>query len=429
MLLKLYPKVHRRYTSLPVLGSLLDGYATWLIKHGYATDCVREHLKTARRLDRALQRRGVRCLRDLTRGKLRACAPARSADGRNLAAVIRCLDRYCEAEVSLFAPRSPRRIEQQVTAYGEYLESVRGFARSTIANHTVTAAAFLRHMQYERCPDLHALTTADIEAFIRRVGTRFNRAALQHVVAHLRGFLRFLSANGQAPTGLDTQIDTPRVYRDEQLPRALPWATVQTLLRAIDRTTPCGRRDYAILMLVTTYGLRASEIVALTLDDVEWRTGRLRVAQRKTSNSFWLPLTDEVGAALLDYLRHGRSQLGIRRERRGFQVEPPRLRQLFLRCRTPAGVLKPTAITEVFQACSRRSGLSIPFQGVHCLRHSYATHLLRSGVSLKTIGDLLGHRSRESTCVYLRLATEDLRDVALSLPVPVPSSSSHEVGR
>jgi integrase/recombinase XerD len=429
MLLKLYPRVHRRYTSLPVLGSLLDGYATWLMKHGYATDCVREHLKTARRLDRTLQERGVRSVRSLTRARLRACAPAWPKRDRNLAAVVRYLVRYCETELSLFAPRPPSRLEQQVTAYGAYLGRVRGFAPSTISNHTSSAAAFLRHVRYERGRDLHGLTTADIEGFIRRVGPRFNRASIQHLVAHLRGFLRFLAATGQAPTGLDRQIDTPRVYREEQLPRALPWPTVQALLRAIDRTTPCGRRDYAILMLMAAYGLRASEIVAITLDDVEWRTGRLRVAQRKTHGALWLPLTDEVGAALVDYLRHGRCQLGIRRERRGFQAAPPRLRQLFLRARTPAGVLKPTAIAEVFQAWSRRSGLSIPFQGVHCLRHSYAMHLLRSGLPLKTIGDLLGHRTLESTCVYLRLATEDLRDVALSLPADVPPSSAQEVGR
>jgi site-specific recombinase XerD len=89
---------------------------------------------------------------------------------------------------------------------------------------------------------------------------------------------------------------------------------------------------------------------------------------------------------------------------------------VFLRARTPVGPLKPTAITESFQAWSRRSGLAIPYQGVHCLRHSYAVHLLRSGVSLKAIGDVLGHRTFESTCVYLRLAVDDLREVALSVP-------------
>ena len=110
----------------------------------------------------------------------------------------------------------------------------------------------------------------------------------------------------------------------------------------------------------------------------------------------------------------------MRRQRVPFRGAPPRsYRELFLRCRTPAGVLKPTAVTEAFQAWSKRSGLAIPFRGAHCVRHSYAVHLLRSGLSLKTIGDLLGHRTLESTCVYLRLAVDDLRDVALPLPATV----------
>ena len=105
---------------------------------------------------------------------------------------------------------------------------------------------------------------------------------------------------------------------------------------------------------------------------------------------------------LIDYLR---------------QVQRPQgYRQLFLRMRAPIGTLKPTAVTEAFQGWSRRSGLGIPFQGAHCLRHSYAVHLLRQGTSLKAIGDLLGHRSAESTAIYLRLATEDLRGVGLSVP-------------
>jgi len=229
-----------------------------------------------------------------------------------------------------------------------------------------------------------------------------------------------LALRGEIPPGLETQIDTARVYRGEQLPRAFPWETVRALLTAIDRTTPMGLRDYAMFLLIATYGLRACEIVTLTLDDVEWRAARLRIPQRKTRSALWLPLTDEVGTALLDYLRHGRAALTVRRKRVPFQAGTPHsYRELFLRHRTPIGVLKPTAIAEAFQAWSRRSGLAIPFQGVHCLRHSYALYLLRSGLSLKTIGDLLGHRTFESTCVYLRLAVDDLREVALDLPADV----------
>jgi site-specific recombinase XerD len=249
------------------------------------------------------------------------------------------------------------------------------------------------------------------------------------MVAHVRSFLRFLASSGETAIGLDRQIDTPRVYREEQLPKALPWATVQAFLQAINLTTPSGIRDYAIFLLIATYGLRGCDIVALTLDDVAWRSRCLRVQQRKTGQPLWLPLTDEVATALLEYLRRGRPHLGVRRFRRGFQSEHPQFREVFLRCCTPAGVLKATAVTEAFQKWSRLSGLKIPFTGVHCLRHSYTVHLLRSGLSLKTIGDLMGHRTLESTCVYLRLAIDDLRDVPLDLPAGVCAPERVEVAQ
>jgi site-specific recombinase XerD len=418
MLLELYPRMHRRYTSLPILGSTLDGYSTWLLKQGYSTDRVREYFRAAPRLVRQLQQHGVRTLTGMTRARLQDCAPVDSQDDPDLAALVRQLDRYFRTELSLYPAPKLTRIGQRVAAYTTYLEQVRGFAPSTCTYHRRTVTEFLTHLGYEKCPTrLAALSGRNLESFLCAVGPRQTRASLQHVVSHVRAFLRFLAAVGEVPPGLDTQIDTPRVYRGEQLPRALPWDTVQTLLKAIDRTTPMGRRDYAMFLLIATYGLRACEIVTLTIDDVEWRAARLRIPQRKTRGSLWLPLTDDVGTALLEYLRQGRPALAVRRQRVPFRGGPPPLyRELFLRHRTPVGVLKPTAVTEAFQAWSKRSGLTIPFQGAHCLRHSYAVHLLRAGISLKTIGDLLGHRTLESTCVYLRLAVEDLREVALDLP-------------
>ena len=426
MLLELYPRMHCRYTSLPILGSALDGYGAWLLRQGYSTDRVREHFRAAPRLVRQLQQRGVRTLAGMTRARLQGCAPVDSQDDPDLTALVRRLDRYFRAELSLYPAPRLTRIGQRVAAYTTYLEQVRGFAPSTCTYHRRTVTEFLTHLGFERRPTrLTALSGRDLESFLCAVGPRQTRASLQHVVSHVRAFLRFLAAVGEIPPGLDTQIDTPRVYRGEQLPRALPWDTVQALLKAIDRTTPMGRRDYAMFLLIATYGLRACEIVTLTLNDVEWRAARLRIPQRKTRGSLWLPLTDDVGTALLDYLRHGRPALTVRQQRVPFQGGPPPVyRELFLRHRTPVGVLKPTAVTEAFQAWSKRSGLTIPFQGVHCLRHSYAVHLLRSGISLKTIGDLLGHRTLESTCVYLRLAVEDLREVALDLPAGLASGAT-----
>jgi site-specific recombinase XerD len=430
MLLQLYPRVHRRYSLLPVFGPIVENFGAWLVNQGYSTDCIREHFCYMRRIARLLDERGVGSVAELTRAKLQACAPAQRLDDRRLAASVRLLERYFASETSLFGTQQLSRIDQRVAKYATYLNEVRGLAASTVAGHCATVAALLTDIGYESTPErLRTLMPRDIETFIRRSGSRLKRSSIQGMVAHVRTFLRFVASSGEASTGLDRQIDTPRVYREEKLPKSLPWETVQAFLRAIDRSTPSGIRDYAIFLLIATYGLRACDVVALALDDVAWRARRIRIQQRKTGRLLWLPLTDEVATALLEYLRRGRPHLCVRRFRRGFQRDHPNFREIFLRCKTPAGVLKSTAIAEIFQKWSRRSGLKIASQGVHCIRHSYALHLLRSGLPLKTIGDLLGHQTLESTCVYLRLATDDLRDVPLNLPAGASATGQHEVAR
>jgi integrase/recombinase XerD len=285
--------------------------------------------------------------------------------------------------------------------YASYLNEVRGFAAFTIASHRRTAKCFLQHLEKSGVT-LEHIQSSNIESYVVKTGKRVNRGALQHEISALRGFLRFLAAGGKAPAGLDCQIDTPRLYRLEKLPRALPWETVCSLLQSIDTSSPMGLRDYAMFLLIATYGLRASEVVALSLEDIRWRQGILRIHQKKTSSPLELPLTNEVMSALVNHLKQ----------------TPPAApyRRVFLRMRAPIGVLKPTAVTEAFQSMVRKSKISIPYQGPHCLRHSYAVHLLKKGISLKTIGDILGHRTAESTSMYLRLSTGDLREVALAVP-------------
>jgi len=411
MLRDLFPRVHRSYTSLPVLGSTLDGFAQFLVELGYPQLPVLQHVRTARHVDTRLQRRGCRAVAHITRAKLRACAPpaGRSQEDMYVAATVRLLDRYLD-KIGILPPPEPLSpIERMLVDYGAYLQQVRGLASSTIRQHQSAASQFIAHIsKRDSLSRLSRLSACDIEDFVRVTGGRVGRGSLQHIAAQLRSFLRFLAVRGMAPPGLDTQIDTPRLYRGEQLPRAHRWDTVRALLRSIDRSTPIGLRDYAMLLLIATYGLRASEVIGLTLEAIEWRAKRLRVSQRKTSALLLFPLTDAVGDSLLEYLRRGRPNVLCR--------------EVFVRHRAPAGVLKPTGVTDIFQCWSRRSGLNIPFQGSHCLRHSYAVHLLREGTSLKTIGDMLGHRNAESTCVYIRLAVEDLRGVALGLPTLSASS-------
>jgi integrase/recombinase XerD len=402
MLAEMFPRAHARFTSLPLLGPHLDGFVVWLGSQGYSDLPVRRRIRETPRVEALLRRRRVLRLGSLSRAQLLELAPRDSQDDICLAAVVRSLARYLDA-LGLLARQAPTPHQQVVTAYGTHLGHVRGLADSTLTHHCSTASELLTFLGFDRNRAvLRRVRQRQIEGFLRAAGRRVSRASLQHMVAHLRSFLRFLVSRGDIGHGLDFSIDTPRVYRGERLPRSLPWETVQAFLGAIDRSTPMGRRDYAMFLLIATYGLRTSEIAALRLDDVEWRAGRLRVPRPKTKTPIVLPLTLEIGAALLDYLRHARPDLPYR--------------EIFLRVRAPAGPLAPTAVTEAFQGWSRRSALSIPYQGPHCLRHSLAVHLLRQGTSLKAIGDLLGHRSAESTCVYLRLHVDDLRDAALDLP-------------
>ena len=402
MLIQLFPRMHRRYSSLRLLGSILGDFAGWLQDRGYPRIAVRRHLRAARRLEQRWARRGRRSLSAIRRTDFQICAPGHAHDDPTLAAVARVLKAYLKERGLVACDRVPD-TPPELTGYQQYLIALRGLASGTIADHLATVSEFLHFVADKRpAMSLGQLTPLDLEEFVQQIAVKVGRATLQHIVAHLRSFLRWLAAHGQTPRGLDSQIDTPRVYRQEHLPRALPWETVRALLHSIDRTTTLGRRDYAMLLLIATYGLRSSEIVALTLDDFAWRRGELRVPRRKVDGALTLPLTDDAGDAVLQYVQNGRPPL------------PTRV--VFLRARPPAGVLKPTGVTEVFQTHARRSGLAIPFQGAHCLRHSLAVQLLREGVSLKAIGDVLGHRTVESTCMYLRLATEDLRDVPLSLP-------------
>jgi integrase/recombinase XerD len=228
------------------------------------------------------------------------------------------------------------------------------------------------------------------------------RQTLQHKVAHLRAFLRFCADRGETARGLDC-IDTPRTYRGELPPRAIGWDLVEKLLASVDRDDDLGRRDHAILHLMAYYGLRASEIVGLTLDSVNWKTGTMRIDQSKTRSILVLPLADQTLQILDQYLADRRpcGQATI---------------FLFPRALSPVGAMTSWAVCDVFTKRARESGLPLDGVSSYALRHSFAMRLLGQGVGVKTIGDLLGHHNLESTCVYLRIETDMLRTVALPVP-------------
>lgn len=411
MVASLRPKSYQKYLSLPVVGCILNEFTTWSQNRGFTTGTMKNKLKDAKLIDAYFQKAGAHRFEDLTQSSFEGAWKHYRHLRPEAAGTVRLMQ-YFLKDIGLIEPvpalpKTP--IDIELDLFSDHLRRVRDLEPSTIGKHRKYLQEFLVHIGYSEDPD--ALATVPIRAiedFIQICSKRLNRYSLQHVIGYLRAFLRFQHEKSVLHRPLHTMIDTPRIYRLERLPRHLSWETVKQLLASIDTANPHGLRDYTMLFLVATYGFRACEVVSLRLDDIDWRADTIRIPQRKTAQEIILPLTDAAGDVLVQYLKESRPKLSFR--------------ELFLRVRAPLGTLKPTAVTEAFQLRVRLSGLDIPYQGPHCLRHSYATHLLRQGASVKTIGDLLGHRDAESTCVYLRLATEELRTVAL----PVPKEQRNE---
>ena len=400
MLRTLFPRSSVRYARTR-FGRELSDFCNWLQRAGYSKANIRGHL---RRLFKLLMRSqlshdGVRSGAALHRAFGRYCTCVRlSQDFRGTERA------YCRflSDRGRLQLQEPRNDPATLVChrYRQYLQNVRGFAQSTTRSHLDTVSEFLRAELRDE-DQVATLRDAHVQRYLARKGVQITRQSLQHVVAHLRAFLRYAADSGLVRDRLET-IDTPRTYRDELPPRALPWQLVLKLLRSVDRSSKAGWRDYMILHLMAYYGLRASEIAALRLDSIDGRTRTCRVQQRKTRADIVLPLSDGTIRALQQYLRHGRSTNS--------------LPQLFVRVRRPTGGLRNYGICDVFYKRAAQSGLPLDGYSSYCLRHSFAMRLLQRGVGVKAIGDLLGHHSLEATCVYLRLDTSALRTVALPLP-------------
>jgi integrase/recombinase XerD len=405
MLHSLFPRDHHKFLSLPLLGPIADSFDDWLAANGYTQLSRMRAICDLPHVDAQLRRRQIKEIPKLTLAVLDECWRSLIKKHPHRAGTVRPLERYLVTK-GLIVPSRPAaatsRVSILIDEYANSLREVRGLAASTIAYRRYAARCFLQHLEREGIR-LKKLQAVQIESYIRKAGKRLCRAGLQLEISALRGFLRFLATDGRAPEGLASQIDTPRLYRLEKLPRSLPWETVRALLRSIDRSSPKGLRDYAMFLLMATYGLRSSEVIALTLDDLRWKQGSLEIHQQKTAQPLELPLTNAVSCALAKHVKR--------------TPPPPRYRRIFLRMHAPIGVLNSSAVNAAFRHQVQKSGLHIPFQGPHCLRHSLAVRLLQKGTPLKTISDILGHRSTQSTATYLRLATEDLREVPLPVPV------------
>ena len=300
---------------------------------------------------------------------------------------------------------SPRRltpVEREARAFEHYLRHERVLADATIAYYVPFIRAFLAYRFGKGRVTLSRLCAGDVVRCVQRQAARLHVKRAKQLTTALRSFLRYARYRGEIALDLAAAVPIVANWSRSSIPRAIPADAVRQLLASISRRTSVGRRDYAILLVLARLGLRAGELVRLELDDIDWNVGQVSI-RGKGGYRAALPLPRDVGEAIAAYLRHGRP--------------PSPCRRVFLRARAPIrGFRGPSAVGSVVRDAVVRAGISTPTKGAHQFRHGLATQMLRHGASLTEIGEVLRHRSPQTTTIYAKVDLHALRTLALPWP-------------
>jgi site-specific recombinase XerD len=280
-----------------------------------------------------------------------------------------------------------------------YLREEKGLREASILHYSHYLRQFAAYLHRIGLRDIRHLSPSVLSGFVAEYSRRVQWAGLRNACGTLRVLLRYLHRERVLPKDFSPVIEQPQTFRLSGIPRSVTWDEVRRILEGVDRRSASGKRDYAILLLLVTYGLRAREVAALTLDDIDWRNERLRIPERKAGHSTAYPLATSVGQAIVDYLKNARPKTEDR--------------HLFFRRLAPFDPIREAAIASRAGLYIRKAGIQVPRAGSHTLRHTCVQRLVDSDFSLKSIGDYVGHRSPSSTQIYSKVAIEALRQVAL----------------
>lgn len=294
-------------------------------------------------------------------------------------------------------------LERLEREFGQYLAVERGLSQATLKNSLPFARSFLVHRFGARPIVMADVRAPDVTRFLLRKLRTLGPSRAKLLAGALRSLFRFLRWRGEIAIDLAACVPKVADWRLSALPKSLQADEVQRLLGSCDRGTVTGQRDYTLLLLLARLGLRAGEVVALTLDDIDWEAGELTVLG-KGARRDRLPIPRDVGQAMATYLRQGRPQDCTNR-------------RFFIRCRAPRrGFASSVAVCTIVRRALERAGIASPRKGAHLLRHSLATEMLRKGASLAEIGEVLRHRLVDTTAIYAKVDLVALR--ALAQPWP-----------
>jgi site-specific recombinase XerD len=404
-------KARRWYCESPHRARI-DHVGEALLTRRYQDVVVRDPVHEWVRFTRHLAERGLALPASVRAPEVREYVAGRLPGGsatrvRFIRAAIRLFLETDEAghvlrRIRAVPPPTPPVFQAWVPPYLAFLRCHRGLAETTLAKRAFHLRRFAEFLAAEGVSDLRALRPAQIQAFCTDLPGRRPATRLAYG-GSLRSFLRWAFLAGHLPRDLSAAAVSARRYRHPGLPDVLTERELAALLESVDRSTAIGRRDYAVLLLAARYGLRPSDIRQLGLDQIDWRHRRLTLRQAKTGHPLALPLLADVAQALAAYLRAGRPAT--------------RARELFVRHRAPFEPFAPSNnLAAIMRTALQHAGFADRpgRRGLALFRHTLATRLLAAGHPLKTIGDILGHRSTDATFVYTKVDLPALGTVALS---------------
>ncbi|MGO9903268.1 MAG: tyrosine-type recombinase/integrase [Solirubrobacteraceae bacterium] len=387
------------------LAPFASGFGVELVRLGYRPRSACEQLRLMADASGWLADHGLGSW-DLTEVRVAELIAARGAAGRSrllsrraMAPLLRYLRGVGVVPVAV-AAMSVTASEVLLERYRAFLRERRGLSSSTERNYVGVAGVFLSWRETTAGTlALGELDGAAVIAFVLGESQRCSVGSAKCLVTRLRAFLRFLYVEGETCRDLAGVVLSVASWRLAGLVKALDGRSVAALLASCDRRTGVGRRDFAVITLLSRLGLRAGEVAALRLADIDWRSGELLV-RGKGSRQECLPLPSDVGEALAGWLSRGRSRCDSV--------------FVFTSVRPPHGAISATAVSQIVRRACRRAGLSIV--GAHRLRHTAATEMLRAGGSLTEVGQVLRHRSRDVTSIYAKVDRSALAQVVMRWP-------------
>jgi site-specific recombinase XerD len=400
-----FPSTIERLRQGP-LSEHLDAYAAAVAEQGYAPHSISRQIVAIANFSRWLKRKHIE-IESLNQQVVDRFLRLRRRQQRLGRGGPRALDRMLSMlrQKGIVKPCQPPVADGRskiAAGFHCYLLQELGRSSSTAKNYVPFIDQFLKERFQNKTPDLTLLRASDVTGFVTRHAHQLSPVRAGIMVTALRSFFRYLLHRGAIATDLAGCVPAVPNWSLSTLPRFLPPAAVERLLKRCDRKTAVGRRNHAILLLLARLGLRAGEVIKLSLDDIDWDSGQITI-HGKGGRSAQLPLPADVGTALAAYLRRDRP--------------PSTSRTAFLRHRAPlTGFANPSTLSSIVRRALKHAGVESAHMGAHVLRHSLATSMLRQGGSLDEIGELLRHQSPNTTAIYAKVDVTALHTLALPWP-------------